>query len=287
MLSLVRSDLFRITRPRGLRGSLWQYLVAIAGVYAAVFGLIALVESPLMDGLAEPHLREALLGFSSPAHYLANMLGGIVPLCVTFMTVEIALADFKAGFVKSILSSRQGRLSYAAEKIVFAGVVSAVVIAAASVMSLVPALAFGATFGAFDALELVGWLSALWLVCWALAVLSLVVVYATRVNAVSYIGAFCLCSGVVSSTIEGLAYSSGGILRFLQPIAPVLETAAAWMPSSALDHLGTGGFFNPMEAGMYMTALPISTGAQAVLTGIIWIVLGGLAVLAIVRKRDI
>ena len=25
MLNLIKSDLYRITRPRGLRGSLWQY----------------------------------------------------------------------------------------------------------------------------------------------------------------------------------------------------------------------------------------------------------------------
>ena len=140
-------------------------------------------------------------------------------------------------------------------------------------------------------LEVIGWFVGFWLNTWALAACSLILVYATRVSPVSYIGAFCFAASVVPQTLMGLAYSTGGILSVLQPIRPVLETLAAWIPSTALNNLSQGGqlFLNASlgiwgETGYAFTIAP---GIQTVLTGIIWIVLAGAVVLAISRKRDI
>ena len=41
MLNLLRSDLYRCTRFRGLRGPLWQYLSVVLGVAILVVGLNA------------------------------------------------------------------------------------------------------------------------------------------------------------------------------------------------------------------------------------------------------
>ena len=89
----------------------------------------------------------------------------------------------------------------------------------------------------------------------------------------------------------GLAYSTGGILSVLQPIRPVLETLAVWMPSTALSNLSLGGqlFLNNSLGvwGETGCAFTIAPGIQTVLTGIIWIVVAGAVVLLISRKRDI
>lgn len=45
MLNLLRSDLYRCTRFRGLRGPLWQYLSVVLGVAILVVGLNALIIS--------------------------------------------------------------------------------------------------------------------------------------------------------------------------------------------------------------------------------------------------
>lgn len=289
MLHLITSDLYRITRPRGLRGSFWQYGIALAAVYAAVIALMFFARSQTYAALSGNAVIPS--SFASPAAYFASMMSNIVPLCTCFMVVELALADFKQGFVKSVLSARQGRLSYFGAKILFAGVLTALVIALATVIIGICGVVGGFTFEAMDEpMALIAWFAGMWLNTWALAVASLILVYATRINPVSYIASFCLCMGAVSQLLFGLAYSSGGLLRFLAPIAPALETLAAWMPSTALSHLSMGSalFANATDLfGPSSQALTIDPGIQALATGIIWIVVAGGIVLAIACKRDV
>lgn len=294
MLNLIKSDLYRITRPRGLRGSLWQYGLVLALVYLAYATFFLVLKIPQVSAnLASAGITMATMTeFSTPTQCIASMTGNLTALCATFMTVELALADLKSGFAKSVLSARTGRLSYIAGKIAFSGVVSAIVIALASALVGLCCIAVGATFTGADTLTgALAWLAGFWLNTWALCVLSLVMVYATRISPVCYIVAFCLCFSMLPQLLLGLAHSSGGILNFLQPIAPVLETLAVWMPSSALSNLGAGGqiaFTTPVDIwGASSRALTIDPAPQAILTGIIWIAVAGALVLAIARKRDV
>ena len=294
MLNLIRADLYRITRPRGLRGGFWQYGIAILVAYGFVVGLVAFLNS-------EPFYRSAGATIGSVAAdasltvYLSDMMGGLIPLCVCFMAVEHALAEFKCGYAKSILSARQGRLSYFASKLVFTGVLTALVIAFATILTLLclPILENGdVSFAAADGpLEILGWFVAFWLNTWALAALSLVLVFATRVSPVSYIGAFCMVGSVIPSTLVGAASLAGALVPSLQPIRPVLETLASWMPSTALSNLGQGGqiflHHNLSAWGETSHAFAIAPGPQAIFTGIIWIALASALVLAICRARDI
>lgn len=294
MLNLIRADLYRITRPRGLRGSFWQYGIAIIAAYGIVAGLVAFANSPMYYDMARGTIGD-VASKASLTVYFSDMMSGLVPLCVSFMAVEHALAEFKNGYVKSVLSARAGRLSYFASHVVFAGVLSALVIAFATVVVALcmPILMAGdISFAAVDGpVEIIGWFAGFWLNTWALAALSLIMVYATRVSPVSYIAAFCFNASLVPQTLMGLAFSTGGALRVLQPIRPVLETLAAWMPSTALSNLGQGGqLFLHSDLGVWGAvehAFMIAPGPQTILTGVIWIVLATLLVLTICRKRDI
>ncbi|MBM6779507.1 hypothetical protein H6A16_08405 [Collinsella tanakaei] len=294
MLNLIKSDLYRITRPRGLRGSFWQYGIAILAAYGIVVALVAFANSQVFLDMTGGTIGDVVTKTSLTV-YFADMLNGLVPLCVAFMAVEHALAEFKNGYIKSVLSARSGRLSYITGKLLFVGVLSALMIIFSTlvVLACLPVMTAGhPVFNTVDGpLEVIGWFVGFWLNTWALAACSLILVYATRVSPVSYIGAFCFCASVVPQTLMGLAYSTGGILSVLQPIRPVLETLAAWIPSTALSNLSQGGqlFLNASlgiwgETGYAFTIAP---GIQTVLTGIIWIVLAGALVLAISRKRDI
>lgn len=294
MLNLIKSDLYRVTRPRGLRGSLWQYGLVLALVYLAYATFFLVLKIPQVSAnLASAGITMATMTeFSTPTQCIASMTGNLTALCATFMTVELALADLKSGFAKSVLSARTGRLSYIVGKIAFAGVVSAIVIALASALVGLCCIVVGATFTGADTLAgTLAWLAGFWLNTWALCALSLVMVYATRIGPVCYIVAFCLCFSTFPQLLLGLAHSSGGILSFLEPIAPALETLAAWMPSSALSNLGAGGqivFSTSIDIWSASSrALTIDPAPQAVLTGIIWIAAAGALVLAIARKRDV
>ena len=294
MLNLIKSDLYRITRPRGLRGSFWQYGIAILAAYGIVVALVAFANSQVFLDMTGGTIGDVVTKTSLTV-YFADMLNGLVPLCVAFMAVEHALAEFKSGYIKSVLSARSGRLSYITGKLLFVGVLSALMIVFATlvVLACLPVMTAGRPefINVDGPLEVIGWFVGFWLNTWALAACSLILVYATRVSPVSYIGAFCFAASIVPQTLMGLAYSTGGILSVLQPIRPVLETLAAWIPSTALNNLSQGGqlFLNASlgiwgETGYAFTIAP---GIQTVLTGIIWIVLAGAVVLAISRKRDI
>lgn len=294
MLNLIKSDLYRITRPRGLRGSLWQYGLVLALIYLAYATFFLVLKIPQVSAnLAASGITMATMTeFSTPTQCIASMTGNLTTLCATFMTVELALADLKSGFAKSVLSARTGRLSYIVGKIAFAGVVSAIVIALASALVGLCCIAVGATFTGADTLAgTLAWIAGFWLNTWALCVLSLVMVYATRISPVCYIAAFCLCFSTFPQLLLGLAHSSGGILSFLEPIAPALETLAAWMPSSALSNLGAGGQIVLSTSidiwSASSRALTIGPAPQAVLTGIIWIAAASALVLAIARRRDV
>ena len=294
MLNLIKSDLYRITRPRCLRGSLWQYGLVLALIYLAYATFFLVLKIPQVSAnLAASGITMATMTeFSTPTQCIASMTGNLTTLCATFMTVELALADLKSGFAKSVLSARTGRLSYIVGKIAFAGVVSAIVIALASALVGLCCIAVGATFTGADTLAgTLAWIAGFWLNTWALCVLSLVMVYATRISPVCYIVAFCLCFSTFPQLLLGLAHSSGGILSFLEPIAPALETLAAWMPSSALSNLGAGGQIVLSTSidiwSASSRALTIDPAPQAVLTGIIWIAAASALVLAIARRRDV
>ena len=293
MLNLIKSDLYRITRPRGLRGSFWQYGIAILVVYAMMTALTMFANSPLYHEMTGVTIG-AVMAEDSVTVFFADMMGGIVPLCVCFMAVEHALAEFKNGYIKTVLSARSGRLSYFAGKIVFAGVLSALMIAFGAITALLctPLLMGGNGFAAGDTpLEVLAWFAGFWLNTWAVATLSFVLAYATRVSPVSYIGAFCIEANVVPQFLVGLAYSAGGYLSFLAPARPVLETIALWAPSTSLSNLGRGAdIFRAAFAdawGPMSQAVAVAPGIQALLTGVIGVAVATVLVLAIARKRDI
>lgn len=291
MLNLLKADLYRITRPRGLRGSLWQYGLAILLVYAFIFAMFALLNTPgLLYDAGDPSAA-SYLTFTSPTQCLSEMTLGIVPLCAAYMAVELGLSDFKSGYIRSVVSARRGRLSYIGEKILMSGVIAAIVIVVASAIVLAASCIEGATFAQADTpASIATWFLGMWLNCWALGALSLILVYATRISPVSYIASFCFCMGTVPQTLMGIA-RAGSILPAIKPIAPVLETLATWMPTSALSSLEQGGstllgvgidLFNPSSQ-----ALAINPTAQIILTGIIWIALASPLILAIARRHDI
>ncbi len=292
MLNLIKSDLYRITRVRGLRGSFWQYGLAILVVYAFLVAVTIFAKSQVYASIAAGAADPIPSDFPSYTAYLASMTGSLVPLCVCFMVVEHALQEFKSNYARSVLSARGGRLSYFGGKVAFAGLLSAVMLLLSVALSTVVAWIGAYTFATFDSpVELLGWFVGFWINIWALAVISLVVAYATRVSPMSYICSFCFSLGVVASLVSGLAYSTGGILRVLQPIRPALETLVAWMPSTSLENLAAGGRLFGMRAadiwGPSSLAFTIDPGIQALLTGVIWIAIASAAVLAIARKRDI
>lgn len=292
MLNLLKSDFYRITRPRGLRGSFWQYAIAIACVYAFIVFLYFLIQSPDLSSLADSEgLIDALNTYATPTQFLASMFSGIAPLCTSFLVVEHALSDFKAGFVKSVVSARQGRLSYFLEKILFAGAASAFMILVDALLVGIVGLVIGVTFtGTEPILGTIGWAISWWLNTWALSAIPLVLVYATRISPLSYIGSLVCCFGWIPALLRTVATMGGSLLRVVEPFAPALETLAAWMPSSAITCLERGGMLlsaTSDEVWGAARALTINPMAQSILTGIIWIAIATALVLIIARKRDI
>lgn len=282
MLNLLKADLYRITRVHGLRGALWQYLGFCLAVYALLFG------SFLMFDPSGDMIRSFTV-FSAPSTMLGSMLGSLIPLFVCFFVVEHCLADFKEGFARSLVPARTGRLSYFAERIVFAGVVTVIVFASLSLITLALGAVFGMRFETMDdPLAFIAWTAASCMNVWALAVLSLILVYATRIVPISYIGSFMLCSAIAPET---LSLASGLIQAYapgLVGVADVLSELVCWIPSNLTNWLFAGGA-SSMAAGWGAlgAALPGAGITQAIVAPALWIAAASALVLAIGRKRDI
>lgn len=169
MLNLLRSDLYRITRIRGMRGALWQYLSVVLGVAILEVGLNAFV---LSQGLGSLTALDPQRDLATPSAFLGPALLGnvsIVGIASTFGMIEYLFADLNDGFIKSLTSSLRGRSSYFLEKAAFAGIWSAIMVAAGAAFHLLCvwlllALPLDVTFAGLDgAAEFGVWLAGIWL----------------------------------------------------------------------------------------------------------------------------
>jgi len=293
MLNLLRSDLYRCTRIRGFRGALWQYLSVVLGVAILEVGLNALIISQGLGELEAINVHETI---ATPSVFLGSSLFGsisLIGIASAFGMVEWVFADLNDGYVKSLVSSLTGQLSYFAEKVVFSGIWAAMMLIAGVVchlicMQLLLTLPLGLSFEALDgAAEFALWLLGGWLAVWALTVIPLSAVLLIRKKLPAYTLTFILIMGLVPVLLMALANSSGGILRVLEPVAPVLTGIASWMPSMviALFKLGAGSMFDPAQTLPLIGSVP--TWIWGALTGLAWTVIGGGAFLLIAHKRDL
>lgn len=291
MLNLLKSDLYRITRPRGLRGALWQYAGAVAAIFALVYMLFWFITS---GDFSAPDFY-LMKGYETPSAMLGAVTAGLVPLFASFLVVEHVLADLKDHFARTLVSARVGRLSYFAEKIVFAGVMSALAAFVLAILSLVLFWALGRTFtGSDGALEFLTWALAFWLNTWALAALAMTVTLIIRIPALSYVIAFCLVSGVVA---QFFVLASSFINAFGTPalggvatgIANVIGELTYWMPSMLIAELITPGASALASAGLgeFAQMLPGGAATQAIVAPIIWIAIALAITLAASRRREV
>ncbi|MFR3274484.1 MAG: hypothetical protein ACLTOP_01925 [Collinsella phocaeensis] len=293
MLNLLRSDLYRCTRLRGFRGPLWQYLSVVLGVAILEVGLNAFVLSQGLGELETVNMNEIV---ASPSVFLGtSMLGAVsvVGLASAFGMVEYVFADLSDGYVKSLISSLNGRCSYFTEKIVFTGIWAAIMVAAGTVfhlicMQLLLAMPFGLGFAALDgAAEFALWLLGTWLAVWALTVIPLSAVLLLRKKLPVYVLTFILLAGVTPVLLVAISHSSGGILGALAPLGPALNAIASWMPNMvvALFKLGAGSMFDPAQTLPLIGSVP--TWLWGALTGLLWTAIGGGVFVLIGRARDV
>lgn len=290
MFNLIRADLFRVTRTYRLRGEFLQYALWLAALIALIVGLTWFVASQLV-----PAEDRETLDFLTPGSSITTYFGmsfvadGPVALFASFAMVQIVFADLTDGFTKSVIASMRGRLAYGVGKIALAGIWSAGVLAAACAFCLVGAIVTGWIDSiAIDSAPMLAlWFVQVWLCCWALAVISLVLVWATRIKPLSYGFALICGIGLIPMTLRAVAASNGGALAVLSPIAPALRVFADWCPSSILSRLtsGMGSFLETsrMAAG----AISGQVAAQGIIVALLWLVLGSAAFLMVMRRRDV
>lgn len=295
MLRLIRSDWYRATRIRGLRGGFWQYALAVVAVTVLEIALMRFGLAGGFGDAADILGAAESLGVISPSEYLGTCLFGsysLLAFATSFGIIEQVFTDLTDGFGKTMVSSTRGRLAYFAEKVLFAGTWSAAFTLLFGALSLggfalfvmVP---FGLTFSALDSISgFALWVLLAWLAAWVASVVPLAVALFTRSKLVTYGLIIGVLLGWIPLLLQGLAYSSGGILKVLQPIAPALLALSSWMPSTVLHTItnGAGDLF--AAAGMPGTgALP--TWGWMLGTCLIWLLLAGGAWIAAGRKRGV
>lgn len=287
MLNLLRSDLYRITRPGRLRGLIWQY------------GLVILVLAVLETALLYATAHDGIIGaFStldpstfaaSPVVFLgAYLLGApsIAALAASFGALELFFADLTDGYIRTVVSSLRGRMTYFVEKVLFVGVWSALMLTLAAVCHLACFALAGFHFAeASTAGQLLGWFVGSWLVVWALSVVPLALALITRIKPLSYGFAFVILCGFVSQGLQLMGELGPELAPSFAPVFHAMPALAAWMPSAAMGYLAGGGTAVADTLAPYVSAVPGGAACWATLTGILWLVIGGGALLAAGRRR--
>lgn len=311
MLNLLRSDFYRATRARGLRGIFWQYTVVIAVVVLLDLGIAAFcLADPF--GFGTVNIATDGLGLSfnvtaegqgvSPTQsinlmqWLAAALAGnssIITLASSFGIIEFTFSDLTSGYVKNIVSSLRGRAVYLGEKVLLAAVWSAVMLVLSIVIFVLATIALlTIPFGiCFDLGVSVGsallWIACTWAISVVFAVVPLFLAMGARIKWLTYTFAFLLQASAMPQLLSGIAHSSGGVLHVFEPLAPALETLANWQPATVLAALGVGAgnLFDP--TGLYGVPDALPQYAWMLLCALIWLAAGSGLFWAVGRKKDL
>lgn len=287
MLNLLRSDLYRITRPGRLRGLLWQYGLFILG--------LAVLETALLYATAHDGIIGAFTTLdpntfaTSPVVFLGTFLLGapsIAALAASFGALELFFADLTDGYIRTIVSSLRGRMAYLAEKILIVGVWSALILAVSAACHLACFVLAGFRFAeASTAGQTIGWFVGSWLVVWALSVVPLALALITRIKPLSYGFAFVILLGFVSQSLQLMGELGPALAPSFAPVFHAMPALAAWMPSTAMGFLAGGGTAVADVLAPYVSSVPGGAMSWAMLTGILWLAIGSGALLAVGRRR--
>ena len=300
MLRLIRSDWYRATRIRGLRGGFWQYALVLAGIAVLEIGLMRFGLGGGFGSAANIiNMAEDMGVLLSPSEYLGTCLFGSyspLALATSFGIIEHVFVDLTDGFGKTMVSSTRGRLAYFAEKVLFAGTWSAAFTLLFGALSLggfvlFVMIPFGLTFSVLDSIGgFMLWNLLAWLASWVASVVPLAVALLTRSKLIVYGLIIGVLLGWIPVVMQVLGMLPGPALpawlQFLNPLGDALIALSSWMPSTVLHTLtnGAGDLF--AAAGMPGTgALP--TWAWMLGTCLIWLVLAGGVWIAVSRKRGV
>lgn len=287
MLNLLRSDLYRITRPTHLRGLFWQYGLLVLG--------IAVLETAVLYATAHGTIAGAFptqdpnTFATSPIVFLGEFLLGapsIAALAASFGALELFFADLADGYIRTIVSSLRGRMAYFAEKILLVGVWSALMLVFAAGCHLACFALAGFRFAdANTAGQVLSWFVGSWVVLWALSVVPLAFALITRIKPLAYGFAFVLLCGFIALGFQLTGEIGPMMAPNFAPLFRAMSALAAWMPSTAMGYLSGGGMAVADTLAPYVSSVPGGAMCWAALTGILWLVIGGGALLASSRRR--
>lgn len=263
MMALLRSDLWRAVGPARGRGWLWVPLACMVVFSALEVALMCVLGTRAYDALASSTTAAAVLASPTALWSESFAGGGVLALVATVTCVMVVRADLDHGFARTLLASRADRGACLAEKVVLAGIVSAVLVAAGALASLAPALACGLPIGAEDPLAALGWLGRIWLATWALCAVCVLAAWTPLPTVGRYLVCLLVSMGVLPMLLVGLAHSSGGILRVLEPLAPALTELARWLPSAVYLATGRAAGWAAPELGPIVSALWVAASIAA------------------------
>ena len=222
MIALLRSDAYRILRSRWI----WVVLALVAFL---TFAPALLMRWTNMG----PAVFDSLTGS-------ALSLGGI-EILAAIMAAIVCCDRVDIGFGRSVLSSlsRQGRMTWFAEKCVFSILLAAAALAVALALGLLAVPLSGVpVLDPEPVWQVAVWFCCNWLVSSMYAVLTVLVAHLTRSEAVSMgfavLASTGLLEGGVVVGIDALCYLAGGsFLDFSSAVAP-------WLPAQVVGAIGEG-----------------------------------------------
>lgn len=234
MVSLLRSDLYRAWhRCDGF----WSCMLAIAGIVCVLVGLswFTVQKGNVMLASIENDAGRGVVGIvgtpSAPTYLWSQTTAtswflGFICACLAINNVG---NDFAGGFARTYLASVRGRVTYLLEKFVLVGVLSAIALLFAVVVTSVGLLVAGFRFSSADSVGFVlTWLACVWLTCWAVASVVVAIMLALRSKTIGIIWVFAVAGGGFEGILQLLALPIAWGLGTDVPVRAV-ETFNSWL----------------------------------------------------------
>lgn len=194
MLSMVRSNLYRLAHSVATWGSLITFAVVIV--------LIATLVRVVMGDAGFGYIEDFFGSGDVTSYGLYGevfLSGGLVGIFVAGVCEVFFIRDFDHGFIKNLMQIRGGRASYAAASLLTVVVVSAVFLIVGIIVSEIAfrIALLGASFTFPPIGSLVQWFFQVLLVIAAYAMIVVFVVFVTRSNACGLVAVFLLPTGAL------------------------------------------------------------------------------------------
>ena len=263
MLSLLRSDLYRLAHGKALWVSIAILALAIGFMFWAIQA-VASTNATNSENLGAP--ITAIGNMVQVNGDITRLFGsvllstGVLALICCVLAALLLASDFETGYIRNIWSVRSVRRTYLAEKLVLCALVSVLFAALSMLFTFIDALALDYILVPVKNADILWeWIGLTWLAMVAYLFLTATVTLLAQSRGAGLAAAIVFSTGFLDSLIS---YPCALLAPLIPPVAGIPD----WLLSNSIDKLAEGSGTIVVVAGHLVPAAIVAIVASVVLT---------------------